>query len=287
MIEVFDEEQIKDVQLLFNTPVVNCAFLVAIVRVMKSQEKQSWVQKICCKVLGILAIHENNRLNMPECGCVEAMATALQNNLDNPDALSSILWGLVTTGRPLGGVEGEIFSQSTGSRSTLKAMRYQIVPLVFEISRTHQEHPDVLSKVFWLLVNLALVPDIKERMIEEEVIKNVLHCMKKWPDHEEMQYRACFALINVSAKVSAKSQLYAHDAVDLVLRAIVKFPSKRFQKCCVSAMRSIMVNDVIGLTDMFRNGGAHLHIQNAMDRFSDDPDLILCANKTLEALDML
>lgn len=150
----------------------------------------------------------------------------------------------------------------------------------------HKDDPDVLSKIFWLTVNLALADDVKVALISSGIIAKILASMKRFPDNKELQYRACFSLINMGIKANAKDQIHRFGGVGLVLDAMRNWPDDpAMQKCGVNVVRSILVADAFGISMTFMQLGGILLLEDIQERFADRLDLMRLTRQTLFILD--
>ena len=116
--------------------------------------------------------------------------------------IGNVLWTCVILCRPLGAQEGEAYSRTeTKNYRNINQMEKSnsITTVLFVIDR-FENYPCVLAKAFWLIVNLSLIDQIKRYLIHQKIIQKICHAMKKYPNHRELQYRACFALINVTLR---------------------------------------------------------------------------------------
>jgi len=122
---------------------------------------------------------------------------------------------------------------------------------------TSDAGPAVLAKAFWLTVNLALVDEVKKKIIANEGIQSILRAMRRYPDHEEMQYRANFALINLCIRSPAKEIMVQENGIHLVIDAMQRFQdSFLMQKCCTNVIRSLLNQDDVGCRMILIHAGA-------------------------------
>lgn len=288
IVEVFDQAMRRDRSALFTTPEVPPVFIKEIIRLMSEETNVLWIQHLMSKTLGVLAIEEHNRMIIGPEGGIHAFNSSLRACLGRqPDVVANSLWGLVICSRPLGGIEGEAYRHSAGDDgfNNINIMgELGTVEIVLETIKTYREHPQVLSKAFWLLVNLALVDRMKADIINSRGVELILEAMKRYPTHEELQYRSNFALINVSIKSHAKEVLLNNGGIDLILQAMRTFSGKKLiQKCCTNVIRSLLSSDTVGIKDAFQNTDAILLLSKIRDKF-DDAKLLRCAQLTINML---
>lgn len=197
------------------------------------------------------SIEEHNRSRLSRASAPRHLVQGLVKFCDNEDLVCTALWALVIICRPLGGVEGETLTSFVDENfANVKRLKDNGgVAVVIEMMRKeYRENPRVLAKAFWLVVNLALVEEVKAFMIDRHVIRAVLNALRYFPENRELNYRACFALINLSIRDAAKRQVFELDGVKLILGVMRKFKDSSLMiKCCCNVLRSLMVGDTHGI----------------------------------------
>ncbi|ETO15587.1 hypothetical protein RFI_21779 [Reticulomyxa filosa] len=190
--------------------------------------------------------------------------------------LCSILWSLVVVGRPLGGIEGETYQMNTMRNCNVLLLSmlniHRVVCSIIKhyvilkkISAHHTSTPNfsfgynfnnwsndneqksdyansILSKCYWLIVNLSLIDDVKKHLIGSGLIEHIVQSLQLYSSttYKELQYRACFALINLCVRSPAKQQILRHCGIPLIIEAMNRFPTCcYFQKCCANLIRSL------------------------------------------------
>ncbi|ETO24156.1 hypothetical protein RFI_13004 [Reticulomyxa filosa] len=100
----------------------------------------------------------------------------------------------------------------------------------------------VLSKCYWLMVNLSLIEETKKYLIDNHLIEYIVNSLQIYSSalYKELQYRACFALINLCIRGHAKKQVLKYCAIPLIIQAMNRFSNcYYFQKCCTNVIRSL------------------------------------------------
>lgn len=206
-----------------------------------------------------------------------------------PELMATALWACVILCRPLGGVEGQTltsFARENFANVRLVA-KSGGVKVMFKALELYKTHPLVLAKAFWLVVNFALVDEVKQYMIENGVIAYILGAMKQWSSNKEMQYRACFSLINLGIKPDAKRQIADEDGLSLVFLVMKRYSDDALiQRVGCNVIRSLIFGDthhhfIPAIIDM---GGIEV-LQAAEERFQDNDDLFNVISQTIFWLD--
>lgn len=281
IVEWFDRVQRIDMKVneSFLTPQVRMEFLHYISGVMNKHRDDMWVQHLGAKATGILAICEANRAKMVKCGNILSLANALQflmndqnwNKTKSRLVIPNVLWSLVVNCRPMGGKEGEPYMRDEREKFEHIHILSQLktIDLVLNLLKSDAE-PSVLAKGFWLTVNLALVDEVKEKIIANDGIESILAAMRRFPDHEEMQYRANFALINLCIRSPAKDIMLRQDGIPLVINAMRRFSeSYLMQKCCTNVIRSLLNQDTVGCRNVLAAAGAVEALQHIIHTYEN------------------
>jgi len=179
---------------------------------------------------------------------VHYLVTIISKHKNDGQVVGNALWALVIVLRPEGGVEGEQYS-STDEKNFAKIIQFssmQGIELLSSVIDKYYNEPCLLSKAFWLTVNLSLMDNVKIMLIRESPIISGIECaMRRFPDHEELQYRACFALINLASWPEAKRQIRDLGIISLVVRAAQKFPdSQLMQRTFCHVVRSLISKEI-------------------------------------------
>lgn len=264
---------------MFNVPPLSHIFLQLLSSHLGNSKVKIKDQQMFAKTMGVLALHEQNRATLAD---VQALARVVgllrnvenaQNPLDHIHIIGCCLWALVILCRPLGGIEGEALSSFAREnfRNVKQLSNIGGVMAVMEMIRRYPNEPELLAKAFWLLVNLALVEDVKMFLIQQNVIADIIGTMKRYPDHKRLNFRATFALINMGIRTRAKLQIRELEGHKIIL-AVMKKWSKcpLIQKCCCNVIRSLMVGDLTNTARLIEGAGGIPLIQNILTEFSDN-----------------
>lgn len=263
-------------------------FLELANNVMIEHHDQPRILQIVGKAVGVMAHNERTRARLPLTQLMPCILHCMTMHQKDAEMIGCLLWALVIMCRPIGGVEGELLSSIEDTHfvnvHTLRNMNG--IETVLRTLDTHQSCSEVLSKAFWLSVNLSLADDVKLDLINSGLIAKVLGAMTRFPDERELQYRACFALINLGIKPEAKQQMHQLGGIELVLNAMRTWlGDAALQKCALNVIRSLLVADVVGLAMTFtRLGGIRL-LESIQERFSSAQDLMRLTRQTLFVLD--
>lgn len=222
--------------------------LANLVSTGKNQLSDRSTQLLISKAIGILSLCELNRKEGSPLGFVHYLITIISKHKNDDQVVGNALWALVIVLRPAGGVEGEQYS-STDERNFCKIIQFssmQGIELLLSVIDKHGNEPCLLSKAFWLIVNLSLMDNIKMILIwEMSIIPGIEAAMRRFPNHEELQYRACFALINLASCPEAKRQIRDLGIISLVVRAAQKFPdSHLMQRTFCHVVRSLIAKEI-------------------------------------------
>lgn len=195
-------------------------------------------------------------------------------------------------GRPVGGIEGEAYSK-TGAENFRNVIQFGImrgVELLFNIIEEHRNDPCLLSKAFWLTVNLSLMDDIKMKLIRRMcAIAQIKSAMQRFPNHEELQYRTCFALINMAMRPEAKKQIRESGLIPLIVRAARKFQSSvLIQKTFCNVTRSIISREISNALILdLRAAGVGEVLRAIRENFAENHNIVVLAEDTLSYLETM
>jgi len=277
---------------LFDTPPVLPAMLRNIVTLGHKMFHDRDTQLLMCKAIGILAISEKNRNHAHNLGFVKYLLKVIKSWRADAQVIGNAIWALVIVGRPVGGVEGEAYSK-TGDENFQNVIafgRMQGVELLFSVIDDHSHDPNLLSKIFWLMVNLALMDDIKMHLIQNmNAIATIKTAMLRFPNHEELQYRACFALINIAIRPEAKVQIRELRIIPLLVEAAQRFQqSSVIQKTFCNVTRSIISREISSIMiNELRAAGAMEVLRAMIVNFPSDSNIIDLAEDTIVYLEMV
>jgi len=288
---VFDLHH-QDTGALFDTPPVLPLMLENIIMLGHEMFQDRDTQLLMCKAIGILSISESNRNYANSLGFVKYLLKVIMGYRQDAYVIGNAIWALVIVGRPVGGVEGEAYSK-TGDENFQNVIafgRMKGVELLFNVINDHSHDPVLLSKTFWLMVNLALMDDLKMKLIRNmHAIVKIKTAMLRFPSHEELQYRACFALINIAIRPEAKVQIRELRMIPLVVQAAQRFPrSAVIQKTFCNVTRSIISREISSIMiNELRSAGALEVLRAIIENFTMDSHIIELADDTICYLEMV
>eukprot|EP01083_Nonionella_stella_P071681 192703_1 len=245
------------------------------------------IRQIGCQALSVLALNESNRAHLIIKGAVKIAIGTLKKHRDRPFVVANALWSLVLLGRPVGGVEGAPFvhQESQFFRAVREIRNLGGIEIVFDILDRFSMCAPVLSRVFWLFVNLALVDSIKREIVQRGGVTRVIEALTEFYDDVEVQHRGIFALINLSIDATTKQQIITLGGPALIVRAMSRFPDNcQLQHCCVCVVRSLVWSASGSTSSDFRRGGMVEMIIAAIRRFPSNPLLQDVAGHALSLL---
>lgn len=271
----------------FPTPEVPVTFLIAMSLKLKEYRHVAWLQQLTAKCVGVLCICERNRVHVQVAHIAENLvATLSQHSVQaNPGLMATALWSCVILCRPIGGVEGQTLTSfaSENFRNVRLLAKARGVDMLFNILRTYAGQPNVLSKAFWLIVNLALVEEVKADMIKKGAIKHIIAALRMFEGHKDLQHRACFSLINLGIRPEAKQQILEQNGLELVFAVMRRYANDPLiQRVGCNVWRSLIFgdNDQIFVHKILELGGMEL-LQGVLERFSENEDVASVVNQTI------
>lgn len=199
-------------------------------------------QLLSARAIGILSAHEGNREVLMD--AIPELMRRIRAPSVGTTFLHEALWSLVILCRPRGGVEGRPFTDDSfwQFRATHVVTFNDGVTALLKLIDDHRDHPMILSRVFWLLVNLCLCPSTKIKLQRRDVAQRVVDAMRRFPHHEELQHRAIFAAINLCvADPRGKERIFGTGVIGLMFQAMDSFPDSeaihRYSCCVIRALR--------------------------------------------------
>jgi hypothetical protein len=158
------------------------------------------------------------------------------------------------------------------------------IELVMQCLELHAEHPLVLAKAFWALVNMSLYDPFKDKIVGGGGIQKIVAAMRRFPDHIELQYRSCFALINLCIKMVVKDLVRELDGIRLVIDGMTRFPKHLlFQRCACVVLRSLAWNSSAN-GRMIRDLDGPVCIRAMMENFSQDEKMVHLGSTALNCI---
>lgn len=271
----------------FPTPEVPVTFLVAMSLKLKEYRHVAWLQQLTAKCIGVLCICERNRVHVQVAHIAENLvATLIQHNVNqNPGLMVTALWACVILCRPIGGVEGQTLTSfaSENFRNVRLLAKAGGVDMMFNTLRQYSNHPDVLSKAFWLVVNLALVEEVKAEMIQKGAVGYITNALRTFTKHKDLQHRACFSMINLGIRPEAKRQIADQQGLELVFGVMKRYSDDPLiQRVGCNVWRSLIFGDQnqIFVHKILELGGMAL-LEGILEKFGDNEDVSSVVNQTI------
>lgn len=241
-------------------------------------------QVLATRAIGALAAHEENREVLMD--SISELMERIRSRTVGKVFLREALWSMVILCRPRGGAEGRPFHENNfwQFRATNIVCLNDGLSALFQLLRAQSANPVILSRVFWLFVNLCLCPHTKAILQDRDAVSSLMSAMRRFPDHEELQHRAIFAVINLCVAGRArKDQIFNTGVVQLMFRAMENFPHSevihRYSCCVIRALR--YDNESIG-SRLTRLGV----VQRIKSMIRDFPDSSLLASTAQQTLVM-
>jgi len=275
----------------FPTPEVPVTFLIAMSLKLMEYSHVDWLQQLTAKCVGVLCICERNRVHVQAAHIEQNLVSSITQHTikRNPSLMATALWSCVILCRPLGGVEGQTLTSfaSENFRNVRLLAKAGGIDMLFRVLESYGSNPDVLSKAFWLIVNLALVEEVKEDIIKRGAIKHIVGAMRMFTNNRNLQHRACFSLINLGIRPEAKAQIRELNALELVFDVMRTYPNDSLiQRVCCNVWRSLIFGDQeqLFVHKILQLGGMEL-LQRNVEIFAEEEDVVAVINQTIFWLD--
>lgn len=222
--------------------ITDLSFLRRLVRGVDSRDLGE--AQIAAKLIGVLCDqNETNRAHLSRLGAIPKLLRCLIINVANTELVACILWSLVVLGRPIGAVEAQRYQVEDREKflcNILEMRRLGIIDNLTRVTDTHSQSPLILAKVFWLMVNLSLLEEIKVSIVASGALSVICAAMRRFSEDKEVIYRAVFSIVNLGICEEAKHKLLAQNGVELVLDAVRRFPDDvKLLSMCIFAIRSM------------------------------------------------
>lgn len=186
------------------------------------------------KVLPFLLENEQQRQTAQRAGLTDVVLRAMVLFPNSVQLHIAAFHTIVLLARPLGGREGMLFHSSMilsgifGGQNTAHP-KSGIAVMVESMNRF--EDNDVLQAMScWALVNIALAPAQKAKLVKLGGIEATSNAMLRHPFSAEVQFRALFALINLVIPCTYQQVPFVAKFDD---RALTPFPFFPPQPCAL------------------------------------------------------
>lgn len=241
--------------------------------IIKELNEPSVHLQIVAKLIGILAINESNREIFAALHFIPKLLKALQDNIENKPMIACIIWSLVILSRPIGAVEAqEIDNYNEKSlKIIIDIIQLNTVPFILKLAKYHKKEPLILSKVFWLIVNLSLIAETKKFIAINGGIEIICDAMKLYKDDKELQYRAIFAIVNVGINSIAKQRFLKQNGVELILNAMKHKQYSndiKFLSMCVNSLRSLSSHSQLIVDHLIKNNAKTI-LKDIAEKYSE------------------
>eukprot|EP01083_Nonionella_stella_P117379 349756_1 len=263
--QMFDD-QMQSVSEFHSPTIISIAFMKHIVNALDRDINSI---QIASKTIGILSINEANRKTFAELRCIPKLLQSLSAHIHNKQLISCVLWSLVVLSRPIGGIEAQVFDFNNKEYmcNVLQLTRLNCVDIMLDIATLHSAESLILAKVFWLMVNLSLIDEAKERIIRNGSIEIICNSLRLYPNDKELQYRAIFAIVNLGLHPIAKERMLQQNGVQLIIQAMQQFPDDtQFLTMSLNATRSLSSQSP-NIVHALIKTDAHELFQDIVDRY--------------------
>lgn len=200
------------------------------------------------KFIGMISINEKNRKSLPSLGVLDVLISAIEEHFEDKRLIQVALWSLVIIARPLGSSEGAPFvsANNVNTANVAKMMSENGIQLIVQLIRKYERNPEILSKCFWSLVNLALLDQNKQEIFRLNGIQMIVKAMRNFPFDEELQHRACFCLINLSIPSEFKDEIRIHGGLKSVVHALLRFKTNfSIVRCASNVILSLIWENIV------------------------------------------
>jgi len=223
---------------------------------------------------------EEERIRLEICDGLSTVLRVMHLYRNHAAMQTAVCRVLVTAARPIGGFEGATFR--IGMETISNAGRIGSgggITLILEAMKKYPYDASLQAMACWSLVNIALVPSLKQAIIAANGFEWVITTMRLHPENVEVQFRAIFALVNLVSPVN----VLPTDAVKLLVQAMSKFPSNHalVNRACI-VLQNLSFYD--SNHEVMKAEKVDFHLAAVLRNY--EYDLCLCgiATKTIERL---
>jgi len=173
------------------------------------------IQTMCLNVLPCLLEDEHQRTTAQHARLADRVLKVMILFPRNVELHIAAFHAIVLLARPLGGREGMLFHQTmVGKSSDMLNMDASSqskcckngIAVMLESMRRFQTNERLQAMSCWSIVNIALIAAQKTMLVKLGGISVAANAMMQHPMSAEVQFRALFALINLSIPCSTKTQ---------------------------------------------------------------------------------
>jgi hypothetical protein len=243
-VENFDFPGDSSIQTALTTTAVTEYFLRRLLlKLVQNHSKRNFLIT-GLKVIGLLALNEQNRSKLPTLGALDFIIGSIKRNEDDAELLQNSLWSLVVLARPLGSFEGSpfVYSGQDNIQNVTRIIERGGIQLILSLIQRHTSNPSVISKAFWCLVNLALVDSSKSAIANHpNGLRLIINLMQRYPEEQELLHRGCFLLINLSlATGNIKDRIRDLGGIQVILDCLLRHPSNpNISRCACNVLISL------------------------------------------------
>jgi len=173
------------------------------------------IQIMCLNVLPCVLEDEHQRKAAQHAGLADIVLKAMIRFSKNVELHTAAFHAMVLLTRPLGGREGMLFHQTllgdsletfNMDKSSKSKCCKNGIAIMLDSMRRFQANERLQAMSCWSIVNVALIAPQKTMLVKLDGISVVTNAMTHHPRSVEVQYRALFALINLSIPCSNQNQ---------------------------------------------------------------------------------
>lgn len=194
-----EKHQSDDEQELIKLKGINtsCA-VVAIVNWLVAFSNVLGIQTMCLQALTSIIENEEQRVTaLKSLGLTDIILDVMLKFRNEVEVQVAALQVLVVLARPLGGREGMIFPKSHLNSLGIFCDPQNGISRILDSMRHFHHHAEMQAMGCWSLVNLALVPAQRTKLLHLGAIDVILNAMDQHTFDHMVQFRAIFALINL------------------------------------------------------------------------------------------
>jgi len=189
----------------------SCA-VVAIVNWLVAFSDVLGIQTMCLEALTSIVEDEEQRVTaLKSLGLTDIILEIMVKYADKVKIQVAALQVLVVLARPLGGREGMIFPRSHLNSLGIFCDPQNGISIILDSMKCFHHHAEMQAMGCWSMVNLALVPTQRTKLLQSGAINVVLNAMGQHKHDQMVQFRALFALINLVIPCTKKGSSESSD----------------------------------------------------------------------------
>ena len=236
--------------LTFNVPIVPFDSIRSMVELLRRSDdvlSDVRLQSIAIRSLGILSLRDENRALMVSTGAVAHAFDRMRCMAHEPTLIQNASWSQVIFTRPLGACEGATFFHPLNMRNLAVDAAADLnnptetgPQFLHRLIRMHSHRPNVLTKIFWSIVNLSITPEKKDAVVASGIIQLVCQLFVRHMTHRDLICRASFCLFNLIMLQPVQSILVANNFLSHLVTAMERYPYNwTFQRSGVPIIRAM------------------------------------------------